>query len=585
MSLIDGARVQFDVPVPMRDGVKLAADVYLPEGAGPFPALLCRTPYDKGAGFSQASPSHLVGNIFGPVRHGFAVVIQDTRGRHASEGDFQPFKHEAADGYDTIEWLAAQQWSNGRIGMFGASYVGATQWLAASTSPPHLTAICPNITGSDYFEGWAYRGGAFELGFSLSWTLSALTLRDADSLRRRLGLTDADQEAMIDAVDGLEAGLRALPLTEQPLVDPAVAPYYREWLAHPTDDDYWRRWRIEDRYAEITIPSLNVGGWHDIFLKGTIRNYLGMKAQGGSEEARRGTRLVIGPWHHNAVGSNLIGATDYGVRSSNVVFDLEGLLINWYRHWLVGEDRRVAAEPRVKIFVMGVNRWRDEADWPLERAIRTRFYLHSDGQANSRHGDGRLSTESPGDEQQNVYRYDPMDPVPTQGGPLCCIAPSLAAGQFDHSVKEDRQDVLVYSTPALERDIEVTGPVTVTLWAASSAVDTDFSAMLLDVGPCGCARNLADGIRRARYRESLAEARPLAPGAVEKYEIDLAATSNVFKKGHSIRVEISSSNFPRFDRNLNTGKGFDDAEVRVAMNTVFHDAGRPSHITLDVVPA
>ncbi|MBM3957772.1 MAG: CocE/NonD family hydrolase, partial [Gemmatimonadetes bacterium] len=204
---------------------------------------------------------------------------------------------------------------------------------------------------------------------------------------------------------------------------------------------------------------------------------------------------------------------------------------------------------------------------------------------NTRHGDGRLSTEPPGEEPPDAFRYDPMDPVPTQGGPLCCVAPALAAGQFDHSAKEERRDVLIYSTPPLEHDLEVTGPVTVTLWAASSAPDTDFTAMLLDVGPCGCARNLADGIVRARYRNSLERAEPITAGAVEKYEIDLVATSNVFKKGHSIRVEMSSSNFPRFDRNLNTGKSFDDAEVRVATNTVFHDAAHPTHITLDVVPA
>jgi len=584
MPQIDGANVRFDVPARMRDGVTLLADVYLPEGPGPFPTLLCRTPYDKSAGFSSASPAHLIGNILGPTRHGFAVVVQDTRGRHASEGTFEPFKHEAADGYDTVEWLATQPWSNGRVGMFGASYVGATQWLAASASPPHLTAICPNITASDYYEGWAYRNGAFELGFNLSWTLSALTLRDSESLKGRLGLTDDDVEAMIDGVDGIEAGLHALPLARQPLVDRAIAPYYYDWLAHPTDGDYWRRWRIEDAHLRITVPSLNVGGWHDIFLRGTIRNYLGMKARGGSEAARRGTRLVIGPWHHNAVGSNLIGATDFGMRSSNVVFDLEDLLVSWYRQWLMNDDEGVAEEPPVRIFVMGANHWRDEADWPLDRAVRTRFHFHSEGRANGRDGDGRLSTEPPDNEAPDTFHYDPLDPVPTCGGPLCCIAPTLAAGQFDHSAKEERQDVLVYSTPPLERDVEVTGPVTVTLWAASSAVDTDFTAMLLDVGPCGCARNLTDGIVRARYRKSLEKAELLAPGAVEKYEIDLVATSNVFRKSHSIRVEISSSNFPRFDRNLNTGKGFGDAGVRVATNTVFHDEAHPSHITLDIVP-
>ncbi|MEX0761859.1 MAG: CocE/NonD family hydrolase [Dehalococcoidia bacterium] len=578
------ASLHFDMPVPMRDGVTLYADVYIPEGSGPFPALLTRTPYDKSSALTAAAPSSEVGSVLGLTRRGFAVVVQDTRGRYRSEGEFVPFVHEANDGFDSVEWVAAQSWSDGNVGMFGSSYVGATQWLAATERPPHLRAIFPAVTASDYHEGWTYQGGAFQLGFNFSWTMAALTVRNAGNLASRLGLDVERLEEMIDDTDRLDEGFKSLPLINQPALRMDEAGYYFDWLSHPSDDDFWKRLRIEDQHENVNVPSLNIGGWHDIFLRGTIRNFLGMRERGGSETAKRESRLVIGPWSHYGIGGSTAGTLDFGLRASMHGLDLGGMLASWGAQWLKDDAAPNPDTPPVKLFIMGVNRWRDENEWPLARARRTRYHLHSGGRANTRHGDGVLSTAAPDDERPDSFLYNPLDPAPTRGGPLCCSPSFLPAGPMDHAEKEDRSDVLVYSTPPLEEDVEVTGPVKAIVWAASSAVDTDFTAMLLDVEPCGAARNLCDGIVRARYRRSRSTPELLEPGRVERFEIDLVATANVFQKRHRIRLEISSSNFPRFDRNLNTGKGFDDAEVAVAANTVLHDADHPSYLELDVVP-
>ncbi len=682
MSSVTSARALFDLPVNMRDGVMLYADVYLPGGeavaggavkaaaresptvsgragkfadktedsrgpqgtprasAGPgtpvppktsgagkrrYPVILMRTPYDKSQAFARAAGTGGLGMT--AVLRGFAIVVQDTRGRFSSEGEFNAFVNEAQDGYDTVEWIAKQAWCDGKVGMYGGSYVGATQWLAAKERPPHLTAIAPFVTASDYHEGWAYQGGAFSLGFNLSWTLWALTGRNRDNLQRRLQLSDERVEAMVDAADDMSAAFRKLPLLPHPDVRKEEAKYYYDWLSHPSDDTYWKRLRIEDFHQKVMTPSLNLGGWYDIFLMGTIRNFERMREAGGSGDARAGAQLVIGPWTHTGLAGNASGLVDYGQRAGTTGLDLDELLIRYYERWLMGKvepkpaaqstmsSRRalpggkgVKALPSpgplsqtqggsaakgpgiteaspVRIFVMGANVWRDEKEWPLKRAKRTRYYLHSSGRANTRRGDGTLSNEAPDAERPDSFLYDPLEPVPTRGGPLCC-APwpgGLPAGPLDQASKEERTDVLVYSTPLLKEDTEVTGPVKVTLWASSSCVDTDFTAMLLDVSPGGQALNLCDGIVRGRWRKSRSIAEPLKPGQAEKFEIDLVATSNLFKKGHRIRVEVSSSNFPRFDRNLNTGKGFDSSEVMVATNTVFHDAKRASYVSLDLV--
>lgn len=572
-------QVSTNVAVPMRDGVQLYADVYRPEGQGPFPVILTRTPYNKSLAMTSVDPLRA-------AEHGYAVVIQDTRGRHTSEGEFYTFRHEPNDGYDTVEWAAAQPWSSGKVGMYGASYVGATQWLAAKTQPPHLTAIMPRITASNYHEGWTYQGGAFELGFNISWSMLQLTLANFKNLGERLNLSAEQQHALLQAVDTMASAFTFLPLKDFPHLQDGMADYFYDWLAHPAYDDYWKQWCIEDSHAHISTPAYNIGGWYDIFLGGTIRNYLGMRDHGATEEIRRSQKLIIGPWLHGAApGPGITGNHYFGLGSDPTVIDLDGIHLRWFDHWLKGIDNGILDEPPVRIFVMGDNVWRDESDWPLARARDVNYYFHSDGKANSLSGNGALSTEAPGAEPPDVFLYNPADPVPTQGGPLCCNAYFLQNGAFDQREIEAREDVLVYSTPPLGQDIEVTGPISVTLWAATSAADTDFTAKLVDVCGHGCARNLTDGIIRARYRDSTSASSPVEPGAVYRYTIDLWATSNVFKQGHQIRVEISSSNFPRFDRNTNTGNVIaEDAGYKPAMQTILHNAQYPSHITLPIVP-
>jgi putative CocE/NonD family hydrolase len=572
-------QVSTNVAIPMRDGVQLYADVYRPDGSGPFPVLLQRTPYNKTLARAMLDPLKA-------AEQGFAVVIQDTRGRYTSEGAFYAFRDEPLDGYDTVEWAAAQPWSSGKIGMFGSSYVGATQWLAAKTQPPHLSAIMPRITASNYHEGWAYQGGAFELGFNVSWTMLQLTLANFQNLAARLDLSSDRRQALLETVDAMAPAFRVLPLKAFPHVQDGLADYFYDWLAHPSYDDYWKQWCIEDSHHQISTPAYHIGGWYDIFLGGTIRNYMGMRKHGATEEARRGQKLIIGPWQHGAArGPGIAGEHYFGLGSDPLVIDLDGMHFRWFDYWLKGIDNGILDEPPVRIFVMGDNVWRDELAWPLERAQSVNYYFHSQGKANSLRGNGTLSPQAPADEPPDAFLYNPADPVPTQGGPLCCNAYFLPNGAFDQRDIEAREDVLVYSTPPLERDIEVTGPVTVTLWATTSATDTDFAAKLVDVCTDGCARNLTEGIIRARYRESASVPSPVKPGDVYRYTIDLWATSNVFKQGHQIRVEVSSSNFPRFDRNTNTGNTIaEDVGFKPAMQTILHNAQCPSHITLPIVP-
>jgi putative CocE/NonD family hydrolase len=573
-------RVETNLPVKMRDGIVLYADVYRPDSPGPFPVALQRTPYDKGAAGSMTNLDPMKA-----ARNGYAVVIQDTRGRYTSEGEFYAFRDEINDGYDTVEWAAAQPWSTGKVGMYGASYVGATQWLAAVARPPHLAAIVPNVTASNYHEGWAYQGGAFELGFNVSWTLLQLTLANFGALSSAKSVPTEKRRDLIDAVNDMELSFRHLPTKDLPQLQGGLADYYYDWLAHPEFDDYWKNLCIEDNHPRLNVPAYNIGGWYDIFLGGTIRNFLGMRANGGSDDAKRGQKLLIGPWQHGSRGGSVVGDHYFGLAADAMAADLDGVHFRWFDYWLKGIDNGVLDEPPVRVFVMGDNVWREEQEWPLARVQNTSYYLHSQGKANSSSGDGSLSPEAPGEEPPDVYLYNPADPVPTRGGGLCCNPYFAANGAFDQQDIEARPDVLVYSTPPLERDLEVTGPVTVTLWAATSQTDTDFTAKLVDVCEDGCARNLTDGIIRARYRDSSSQPSFLEPGRAYEYTIDLWATSNVFQRGHRIRVEISSSNFPRFDRNTNTGNVIaGDAEFKPALQTVMHDAQHPSHITLPVVP-
>ena len=573
-------KMETNIAVAMRDGVTLYADIYRPDGEGLYPTILQRTPYDK--------TNSLTNTMLDPIRAakaGFAVVIQDTRGRHASEGEFYAFRDDIDDGYDTVEWAAAQPWSNGKVGMYGASYVGATQWLAATSRPPHLVTIVPTVTASNYHDGWTYQGGAFELGFNMSWTLLQLTLANFKNVSTVQNIPEERRANLIHDVDNMTEGFSYLPTKDFPGLDSGLAKYYYDWLAHPDFDEYWKRLSIEEHHSEINVPALHFGGWYDIFLGGTIRNYLGMKKSGANETARNRQRLIIGPWVHGARGTTMAGQHYFGIMADAAAIDVDGVHLRWFDHWLNDANNGSVDDAPVRIFVMGDDAWRDEQEWPLARAVETKYYLHSSGKANSKHGDGSLSTVSPQSEAPDVYLYNPDNPVPTAGGALCCNPYFAANGAYDQNAVEERQDVLVYSTPPLEKDTEVTGPVTVTLWASTSTTDTDFTAKLVDVCEDGCARNLTDGIIRARYRDSMSNPTLLEPNRAYRYEIDLWATSNVFKAGHRIRLEVSSSNFPRFDRNTNTGNIIaEDTELRPALQTVFHDVQQASYISLSVVP-
>ena len=568
--------VQNGVSMKTRDGVALFADIYRPKAGGKFPVILMRTPYDK-------SVEWAAGSAYEIATHGYVVIIQDVRGRYTSEGEWYPFRHESEDGYDTIEWAAALPFSNGKVGMMGGSYVGATQMLAAIVHPPHLAGICPVVTASNYHDGWTYQGGALEQWFDQSWATQLAN----DTMSR---LIAKNSNALL--------GMSVLPLTQYPAFNysslPAgseataqIIPYYLDWLAHPNYDDYWKRWSIEEHFPDIQVPALHVGAWYDIFLTGTLRNYMGVKAHGGNEAARNGQRLLVQIGGHAGFGKH-IGDVEFGDEA--LKFDETQVVLDWYDYLFKGVKNEFAVNGSegkpVHVFVMGANSYRQESDWPPPEAKPTRHYLHSGGSANSLRGDGVLSTQPPKKESSDKFTYDPANPVKTIGGPLCCDAAHYKPGPRDQRDDENRNDVLVYSTKPLTEDMEVAGPVTLELWAKSSAVDTDFTAKLVDVSPEGFAMNLTDGILRMRYRNSQQKPEFMKPDQLYKISVDLGATSNVFKKGHIIRVEVSSSNFPRFDRNLNTGA--DQATSRdfiSATNTILHDTEHPSALLLSVIPA
>ncbi len=552
--------IQAGVPVKMRDGVTLIADIYRPKAEGKFPVLLTRTPYNR--------RDPMTGTFL--ASHGYVVIMQDTRGRFDSGGEFYPFRHESEDGYDTIEWAAALEFSNGMVGTFGGSYVGATQMLAAIAKPPHLKAIFPYVTASEYYDGWTYQSGALMQAFTSTWTTGLAQ----DTLRRKAS-----------AMSKMSEWMNQLPVDDyriiaSPTADD-VAPYFRDWVAHEREDEYWRRWKISDHYSEMDIKALHSGGWHDIFLKGSIGNYVGMRKAAATETARQNQRLLVGPWAHTSTSrEGKIGDVTFG---KHAVLDMNGTIIKWFDYALKGIKNEFAGDSHVRIFVMGENVWRDEKEFPLARTQYTKYYFHSSKGANSGSGDGLLSVKTPGGEKSETFEYDPANPVPTIGGRLCCGG--TLPGPYNQQPNESREDVLVFSTPPLERDTEVTGNISVELFAASSAVDTDFTAMIVDVDPSGYARFLTDGIVRARYRNSAERAELIESGRIYKYTIDLWTTSNLFKAGHRIRVYISSSNFPRFNRNLNTGEAtMRGTKMLKARQTIYHDAERPSAIVLPIIP-
>jgi putative CocE/NonD family hydrolase len=542
--------------VPMRDGVRLAADIYRPDAPGKFPIIVTRTPYDK------RNPEHLyefAGRLY--ASQGFVFVVQDVRGKFESEGDYYPYMTEAEDGHDTFEWAGTQEWSNGNVGTYGFSYWGSTQWLPAPYASTHLKAMVPIVTGQNLYERWIYNG-MFRWNDVLFWhygntcrTHRELEGIDIDNAARRLPLIDVDKALGVDL------------------------PAFNHWIQHPTPDKYWDQIRVDDKVEQIKAPALIVDGWYDYYLDSALDDFDRMRTRGGSEEARM-SQIIIGPWTHTA--DSKFDDVDFGPEADFMAQLPE--LLRWYGYWLRGDDNGVTGEGRIRIFVMGRNEWRTEQEWPLARTRYEKYYLHSSGRANTAAGDGELSTDPPGDEPPDHFVYDPANPVPSVGG--TSIYGNAVAGPRDQRGVEERSDVLVYTTDVLAEDVEVTGPVRLMLYAASSAKDTDFSAKLVDVYPDGKAINIQAGMIRARYRNSFTEPEFLERGVAYEFDIKIGSTSNVFKKGHKIRLEVSSSYFPEFGRNLNTGAEIGlTSEMVTADQTIYHSAERASHLLLPIVPA
>ncbi len=552
----------------MRDGAKLYADVYRPKADGRYPVLVVRTPYGV-----QRDLVHETMMKF--AQRGYAVVVQDVRGRYESEGRWDPFRDEAKDGFDTVEWAAKQSWSNGKVGMQGGSYLGHVQWRAASLTPPSLVAIFPAVASTNIYANWITHGGAFRLSFNYGWGVVRMPNR---IMLPQYWHTETYSPPELK----YETILRHLPLKDADLRSASYeVKHYRDWIAHPGYDSYWKEISDEEQFANVNVPVHTSGGWFDIFLQGTINGFVGVRQQGATEAARRGTKMIVGAWGHGP--SQKFGDVDFGTQAMRVQFERE---LRWFDHYLKGIDNGIDREPPVEIFYMGINQWNKEADWPLPGTKFTPYYIASEGQANSASGNGRLHASLPagGDAASDQYLYDPNNPVPTVGGNNCCGTPTLA-GPRDQRAIEDRKDILVYTSQPFTQPLAIAGPVKMKLFASTDGTDTDWVVKLVDVHPNGFAMNIAEGILRARYRKGTNNMELLKPGEVYEFEVDLVGTANVFLPGHRIRLDITSSHFPQFDRNPNTGDIFGStSRMRVAKQTIFHTAARPSHILLPVVP-
>ena len=537
-----------NVKVPMQDGVRLAANIFLPSETGRFPTILLRTPYNKG--------DDLLPNFRSFVEHGYAMVVEDARGRYESEGVFDPFGQEPKDGNDTLNWIARQPWSDGKIGMLGGSYLGIVQWKAALLNNPHLKAIEPVVAGSDdYRDRYYSTGGALQLGHRLLWISENL---------RAPGYVPPDFASYV----------RTLPLRRADFFATGQrSEIFQRALDHPAYDAFWRGMSTQEHIDQIHVPVFSVGGWYDCFVESDLAAFTALRRNSSVH------RIVIGPWGHNM--SVKFANVDFGKDSGAPIRRMQ---IQWFDQWLKSKDTPIMSSPPAHIFVMGANRWRDEQEWPPAHARMTALYLSSRGPANTLDGDGTLDARPRRHSPPEHFEFDPASPVPTAGGATCCNPKLFAWGPMDQRAIERRSDVLVFSTPPVREDLEVIGPVRVVLYAATSAPDTDFTAKLVDVFPNGEARNLTDGILRLRYRDSLEKAQLATPGQIYELSIDTGVTSNVFLKGHRVRLEISSSNFPRFDRNPNTGRPIaDETTLRKASQIIYHDRQHPSRLILPVL--
>jgi putative CocE/NonD family hydrolase len=555
--------IAFDQRVPMRDGVTLSADVYFPQEwrdqSGQWPVILTRTPYVKANTLLLEHAAYF-------TAHGYVFVALDVRGRGDSDGVFVPYFNDGQDGYDSIEWCAAQPWSNGNVGTIGSSYPGRIQWLAALHNPPHLKAMVVRVSPSDPF---VETPTGLPSPMHLCW----------------LHLVSGRVDQVMEAVNW-ESTYEHLPLLTMDERMGRPNRFWRNDLAHAQLDDYWEPLCYQTKFEQINVPVLHISGWYDDEQIGTPLNYIGMTTRGATPEARAGQRLLMGPWGHAVNKDTKLGEVDFGPQAL-IHMRLEER--RWFDRWLkseqsssVDQEQEEQEDAPVRIFVMGINKWRDEQEWPLARTQWTPFYLHSSGHANSRFGDGTLSTSVPqAREQADNYRYDPARPVPFISEPTS----SQIGGPDDYAAIERRDDVLVYVTEPLDKDTEITGPIRVDLYASSSAPDTDFTAKLLDIWPTGFRQRLCDGMVRARFRDGMARPSLIEPGQIYHYSIDCWNTCQVFKAGHRIGLEISSSAFPKYDRNLNTGAPLGQtSEMAVAEQRIYHDEEHPSALILPVIP-
>ena len=548
--------MQLNIKTPARDGVELSSDIYLPKTRGTFPTVLMRTPYSNNMDGSVEKGRRL-------ANCGYACVIQDCRGRWDSDGDYYPFR-EAEDGYDTQEWIGRQEWSDGKIGMSGSSYGGCVQWTSAPLQSSHLTCMVPRVMAAEYYNGLVWPGGTFQLNVLATWGMR----------------TNGRTGQSIDFHNWTEA-FRTLPVGDLAKGAGRDLAFWQDWMDHSTDDSYWEEFNDELRWGDMLAPAYIMGGWYDLYANQTFTNLNGMRLEGGSKNARR-SRLIVGPWPHALSLSSRTGDVDFG---ANSLVDLEAEEMRWFDYWMRDIDNGIVDEPPLRLFIMGSNRWQDEHEWPLARTKWERWYLHSNGKANTVIGDGVLSTDLPRNENADTFVYDPEFPVPTMGGNNCCSPHIVPWGPYDQRPVEMRNDVLCYTSQPMPSDVEVIGPIKLVLYAATDGLDSDWTAKLVDVSPDGYAMNLCDGILRARYRESFSEPKLLEAGKVYEYEIEVGVTGNCFRKGHQIRLEVSSSNFPRFDRNLNTGGDpARDANMRRANQSVHHTSIFPSHLLLPLIP-
>jgi putative CocE/NonD family hydrolase len=550
-------KAELGIKQRMRDGVKLSADIFRPDAKGKFPVILTRTPYRTVEGFQDNQNDEA--RFF--AQHGYVYIIQDCRGKNDSEGVYRPFlDDDRVDGYDTIVWAGKQSWSNGTVGTVGASYAAWNQWQAATLKPPGLKAMVCTVALPDPVLNVPYQNGALVLWMS-EW----------------MALIEGRRNTKTTSVNDARKNFWHLPLkTTDEEFGRKDSRIWQEWVAHPSADSYWRSAFYQDKLDRVRLPVLHISGWYDDDIIGTHINYLAMTDRSRDEETRESQKLIIGPWQHTVNARRKLGEVDFG---ESALVDLRETKLRWFDHWLKGVDNGIDKEPLVDIFTTGRNSWNRTSRWPYPDAKPTVYYLHSKGRANTQNGDGLLSTMKPASEPEDSYAYDPSDPAPNiddDGNP--------AEGPFDQRPVERRDDVLVYSTPVLDKEVEVSGRITVSLFASTSARDTDFWAQVTDVYPSGFSMHLTEGIIRGRYRKSLEKAELLRPGEVYEFSIDLWIISNAFQKGHRVRLDISSSSFPKYDRNPNTGNAFgQDAKLLVAKQRVFHDRTHPSSVTLPIV--